>query len=202
MVGISAFVLQYAASGALEMPLLYKGVAGVPALDTLLCGTALLHWYAFDRSPQGEHCAFLALAIVKFPYPSAKYELCPPCRPRLSYLLSIHFQFGISVFSTESWFSFTCITVCSRPQSTQRATGPTALQLCAGMFMAVLTAVAGPATEVVLINKLGLYHYSHATQAGIPTWIPSVYFCGSPAVGNLGRKVKAVLERNQTADAS
>ena len=79
---------------------------------------------------------------------------------------------------------------------------PTALQLCAGMFMAVLTAVAGPATEVFLINKLGLYHYSHATWAGIPTWIPSVYFCGSPAVGNLGRKVKAMLERNQTADAS
>ncbi len=64
MVGISAFVLQYAASGVLEVPLLYQGVAGVPALDTLLCGTALLHWYAFDRSPQGEHCAFLALAIV------------------------------------------------------------------------------------------------------------------------------------------
>lgn len=70
------------------------------------------------------------------------------------------------------------------------------------MFMAVLTAVAGPATEMFLINKLGLYHYSHATWAGIPTWIPSVYFCGSPAVGNLGRKVKAVLERNQTTDAS
>ena len=68
--------------------------------------------------------------------------------------------------------------------------------------MAVLTAVAGPATEIFLINKLGLYHYSHATWAGIPTWIPSVYFCGSPAVDNLGRKVKAVLERNQTTDAS
>lgn len=123
MVGISAFVLQYAASGVLEVPLLYQAVAGVPALDTLLCGTAVLHWYAFDRSPQG-------------------------------------------------------------------------------MFMALLTAVAGPATEIFLINKLGLYHYNHATWVGIPTWIPWVYFCGSPAVGNLGRKVKAVLERNQTTDAS
>jgi len=67
MIGISAFVLQYAASGGLEVPLLYQAVAGVPALDTLLCGTALLHWYAFDRSPQGEHCAFMTLAIINIP---------------------------------------------------------------------------------------------------------------------------------------
>ena len=59
--------------------------------------------------------------------------------------------------------------------------------------MALVTAIAGPVTEIVLINKLGLYHYSHPTWWGIPTWIPWVYFCGSAAVGNLGRKVEAVL---------
>ena len=83
MVGISAFVLQYAASGVLEVPLLYQAVARVPALDTLLCGTAVLHWYAFDRSPQGEHCTFMTPAIVKFPHSSAKYQRCPTGRPLL-----------------------------------------------------------------------------------------------------------------------
>ena len=64
----------------------------------------------------------------------------------------------------------------------------------AGMFMATITALAGPAIEVFLIAKLDLYSYSHPTAWGIiPTWIPWVYFCGSPAVGNLGRKIKAVL---------
>eukprot|EP00887_Chlorella_sp_A99_P001118 scaffold14.g1118.t1 len=51
-----------------------------------------------------------------------------------------------------------------------------------GLFMACLTAVAGPAVEVGLINGLHLYHYTHAQAAGIPLWIPWVYFCGAPAV--------------------
>lgn len=72
------------------------------------------------------------------------------------------------------------------------------LLVYAGLFMAVLTAVTGPITEVFLINKLGLYHYSHPNVWGVPTWIPWVYFCGSPAVGNLGRKVTAVLESQAT----
>ena len=54
MIGIAAFVHQYAASGALETPLLYQTFIELPALDTLLCSTALLHWYAFDRSSQGK----------------------------------------------------------------------------------------------------------------------------------------------------
>lgn len=59
--------------------------------------------------------------------------------------------------------------------------------------MATATATAGPALEVLLIAKLDLYHYSHPAIGVIPTWIPWVYFCGSPAVGNLGRKIRATL---------
>ncbi|KAK3274050.1 hypothetical protein CYMTET_17747 [Cymbomonas tetramitiformis] len=62
-----------------------------------------------------------------------------------------------------------------------------------GLFMACLTAVGGPLIEIFLINQLGLYHYAHADFAGIPAWIPWVYFCGSPAVGNLGRRCRAEL---------
>ena len=63
----------------------------------------------------------------------------------------------------------------------------------AGLFMALLTAVSGPVIEIVLINQ-NLYHYTHPVWLGIPSWIPWVYFCGSPAVGNLGRKIRAELQ--------
>ena len=54
LVGISTFVLQYAASGSLDFPLLGQHVGPVPSLDVLLCTTGVLQWYVFDRSPQGE----------------------------------------------------------------------------------------------------------------------------------------------------
>ena len=62
-----------------------------------------------------------------------------------------------------------------------------------GFFMASLTAVAGPAAEIVLINYGHLYAYSHSDVFGIPTWIPWVYFCGGPAVGNLSRQIRNEL---------
>ena len=62
-----------------------------------------------------------------------------------------------------------------------------------GLFMASLTAVAGPVAEISLINVLHLYEYSHPDVFGIPTWIPWVYFCGAPAVGNLSRQVRNAL---------
>ena len=43
------------------------------------------------------------------------------------------------------------------------------------------------------INGLHLYHYTGAEVLGIPTWIAWVYFSGAPAVGNLGRRVRADL---------
>ena len=64
-----------------------------------------------------------------------------------------------------------------------------------GLVMAVATAVAGPAAEIFLINVLHLYHYENPDFLGIPSWIAWVYFCGSPAVGNLSRAVRADLRR-------
>eukprot|EP00195_Chlamydomonas_chlamydogama_P009987 CAMPEP_0202906088 /NCGR_PEP_ID=MMETSP1392-20130828/37269_1 /ASSEMBLY_ACC=CAM_ASM_000868 /TAXON_ID=225041 /ORGANISM="Chlamydomonas chlamydogama, Strain SAG 11-48b" /LENGTH=214 /DNA_ID=CAMNT_0049594447 /DNA_START=174 /DNA_END=818 /DNA_ORIENTATION=- len=63
-----------------------------------------------------------------------------------------------------------------------------------GFAMSTLTAVAGPLVEICLINLLGLYTYTHPQVAGVPTWIPWVYFCGGPAVGLLGRQVWATLK--------
>ena len=66
-----------------------------------------------------------------------------------------------------------------------------------GFGMAALTAVAGPAVEAVLINWWALYDYTHPVVLGEPTWIAWVYFCGGPAVGNLGRRVSADLLARQ-----
>lgn len=114
LLGITAFVLEYWASGVLEQPLMGQRLGPLPALDVALAAPAVALWWAADGSRQG-------------------------------------------------------------------------------LFMACLTAVAGPAVEVGLINVLHLYSYSHPWALGIPSWIWAVYFAGGPAVGNLGRKVSAVL---------
>jgi len=56
-----------------------------------------------------------------------------------------------------------------------------------GFVLALATAVAGPLAEVFLVNTLQLYTYTHADILGVCSWIPSVYFLGGPAVGNLSR---------------
>jgi hypothetical protein len=72
-----------------------------------------------------------------------------------------------------------------------------------GFAMALLTAIAGPAAEIALINVLGLYQYTLPDVFGVPTWIPWVYFCGSPAVGLLARRVRATSRRTKVqADAA
>lgn len=63
-----------------------------------------------------------------------------------------------------------------------------------GAFMAVLCGTVGPITEIGLINVGHLYTYSDPDFAGIPAWICWVYACGAPAVGNLGRRVRASLD--------
>lgn len=71
-----------------------------------------------------------------------------------------------------------------------------------GFGMSALTAVCGPAVEIGLINLFGLYHYAHPVWFGaVPTWIPWVYFCGGPAVGNLGRLVWQTLKGQYVTDS-
>ena len=66
-----------------------------------------------------------------------------------------------------------------------------------GFLLAALTSLCGPAIEVALINIGHQYHYSHPDFAGIPGWIGAVYFCGGPAVGNLGRVINLTLQADQ-----
>lgn len=61
LAGVALFVLQYAASGALEQPLLGSRLPGlgVPALDAVLAVTAAAHWWTFDGTRQGAFMAAL-----------------------------------------------------------------------------------------------------------------------------------------------
>lgn len=61
-----------------------------------------------------------------------------------------------------------------------------------GAAMAILTAFAGPGLELFLIH-IGMHAYTNPNFLSIPSWIPWVYACGGPAVGNLGRKVRNTL---------
>ena len=66
-----------------------------------------------------------------------------------------------------------------------------------GFFMAVLTGISGPVVEIGLISQ-DLYHYTHQQIFdSVPTWIAWTYFAGGPAVGNLGRKTAAILQRKR-----
>jgi len=67
-----------------------------------------------------------------------------------------------------------------------------------GALIALLTAVAGPALEIGLINILHLYAYSAPDFFGVPSWIPWVYFAGAPAVGALGRQCLSELDEQDT----
>jgi hypothetical protein len=62
-----------------------------------------------------------------------------------------------------------------------------------GLAIAGAAAVGGPLIEIVLINVFHLYAYTNPDFLGIPSWIPWVYACGGPAVGNLSRTVRAKL---------
>ena len=59
----------------------------------------------------------------------------------------------------------------------------------AGLLLSILTSLAGPMVELILINNFHLYFYKNADYYGICSWIPWVYFFGGSAVGNLSRSI-------------
>ena len=63
-----------------------------------------------------------------------------------------------------------------------------------GFLVAAATALGGPGIEFFLIKSLHLYRYADDSFLGaFPAWIAAVYFAGGPAVGALGRRVRAEL---------
>jgi len=62
-----------------------------------------------------------------------------------------------------------------------------------GLVIAGAAAIGGPIIEIFLINVFHLYSYTNPDIFGIPSWIPWVYACGGPAVGNLSRTSRGKL---------
>lgn len=59
-----------------------------------------------------------------------------------------------------------------------------------GLALALLCAVAAPASEMVLINLFGLWEYGRPDVFGLggfPSWVPWCYFFYTSGVGNLAR---------------
>ena len=59
-----------------------------------------------------------------------------------------------------------------------------------GLMLSLLSAVAAPLSELVIINVLGLWQYPHPDvfgAGGVPSWVACCYFFYTPAVGNLAR---------------
>eukprot|EP01038_Epipyxis_sp_PR26KG_P005781 gene5781-7979_t len=55
----------------------------------------------------------------------------------------------------------------------------------ATIILGICTAIAGPVTEIMLINWFNLYNYANADILGVCSWIPWVYLLGAPAVEKL-----------------
>lgn len=67
-----------------------------------------------------------------------------------------------------------------------------------GLFIALLCATAAPASELLLMNTLDLWHYPNgelctSIAGGIPKWVPFCYFFYVPAVSNLARYLWKII---------
>ncbi|DBB10445.1 TPA: hypothetical protein ACH3X3_001990 [Trebouxia sp. C0006] len=63
-----------------------------------------------------------------------------------------------------------------------------------GLALAVLCACAAPASELIIMNVFGLWHYPHPNVfqefgRGLPGWVSACYFFYTPAVGNTARLI-------------
>lgn len=57
----------------------------------------------------------------------------------------------------------------------------------AGAIMALVTAVTGPLVEITLV-RLGTFAHLQPDFAGIPMWLPALYLCAGPTLGQIARR--------------
>jgi hypothetical protein len=58
----------------------------------------------------------------------------------------------------------------------------------AGAIMTLVTAVTGPLVEITLVH-LGTFVHLQPDFAGIPMWLPGLYLCAGPTLGQIARRV-------------
>ena len=57
----------------------------------------------------------------------------------------------------------------------------------AGLVLGALLAVGAPASEMVIVNVLGWWHYDRPDLLGVPHWAGWCYAAYAWGVGNVGR---------------
>ena len=57
----------------------------------------------------------------------------------------------------------------------------------AGAVLLAIGVVAGPLAEAGLI-RLGLFHYRDPELLGVPIWLPALYACVTPVIGQVARR--------------
>lgn len=60
----------------------------------------------------------------------------------------------------------------------------------AGAAMALVAVVVGPAIEATYVH-LGLFEYTRPDLLGVPLWLPALYACGAPVLGQAARRLLA-----------
>lgn len=60
----------------------------------------------------------------------------------------------------------------------------------AGAVMTLVTAVTGPLVEITLV-RLGTFAHLQPDFAGIPMWLPGLYLCAGPTLGQIARRALA-----------
>lgn len=57
-----------------------------------------------------------------------------------------------------------------------------------GFLLSLGVAVVGPCVEATLVHT-GAFEYLHPDAFGVPMWLPALYLCSGPVLGQLARKV-------------
>ncbi len=60
----------------------------------------------------------------------------------------------------------------------------------AGALLVLAGAVSGPLVEAALI-RLGLFRYRDPEFLGVPVWLPALYACVTPVIGQLARRASS-----------
>jgi Mg2+/citrate symporter len=57
----------------------------------------------------------------------------------------------------------------------------------AGRILAIMTAITGPLTEIILVHA-GAFEHLQPDLLGIPIWLPALYAASAPVIGQGARK--------------
>jgi len=154
---------------AIFVPFLF-GLAGLAMSSIILVGDELFGTEPTTRNSSWSN-SFYTVSLFSFQYYLSGYL-------DFSHADILTINIILAIFASVGWFKYDGST--------------------AGAVLSILTAVAGPVVEILLINEFDLYSYTNADFMGICFWIVWVYALGGPAVGNLARSFYSYYKNYST----